>query len=234
MTDSVSSFADPETLPWDEAMLQRAKAGDPDFTEVPTGRLATDFVLSGDHMTFSLRPDIGANQFLVTSMLRGIAGNLQFSRVSAEDRLDDMQAQARARMENHEGAIDHPQELFTEAQHAFAEALLDQLNFIEDLFVDLGAFWKQSNDNPAFKLLARSDTEVRQSMRASAERKAAKLASERKAGSVFALNDLAARRQAIAARRDLSPAARAQQAEQALRSMEDREEELAAKRRYEK
>ena len=193
-TNTVSSFEDLKQLPWEQA---------PE-TEEPAGRLATDFFLCGDNMTLSLRPDIGGNQFLVTGMLRGLAGNLQFSRVSAEDKLDDIQAKAQARIDAGEYELDHPESRgagLTDAQQIFAESLLEQLGFIEDLFVDLTAFWKQSNDNPEFKLLNRSDLEVRQGMRAAAERKAQKLVSERKAGGAFALNDIAARRQAIAARR---------------------------------
>jgi hypothetical protein len=203
MTNSVSSFADLEQLPWENRS---------DIDE-PTGRLATDFVLSGDHMTLSMRADIGGNQFLVTSMLRGIASNLQFSRVSAEDKLDDMQTKAQASMEGavpegdsraHQplGELDHPERIgLTDAQQIFAESLLEQLSFIEDLFVDLRTFWKEVNDNPEFKLLNRSDIEVRQGMREAAKRKAAKLASERRTGAVFAIGDIATRRAAIPARR---------------------------------
>jgi hypothetical protein len=61
-----------------------------------TSKLADkSYDLVGANITLKFREDIGAISFLVTSMLRGIASNLQFSRVSAEDKLDDMQAKAR-------------------------------------------------------------------------------------------------------------------------------------------
>lgn len=143
-TDTISSFADLDQLdlnklsPAEQAVYDAVEADDE-----PAGKLATDFMFSGDHMSFSLRPDIAANQFLVTGILRGIAGNLQFARVSAEDKLDDMQAKAQARMEAGESELDHLERTgLTDAQQIFAESLLEQLTFIEDLFEDIGAFWK--------------------------------------------------------------------------------------------
>ena len=153
-------------------------------------------------MAIQLRSDIGSNQFLVTGMIRGLASDLQFARISAEDKLDDMQEKAKARIESGESELGHPESTgLTDAQQIFAEALLEQLGFIEDLFVDLRTFRGQSNDNPTFKLLNRTDIEVRRSLQASAEPKAAAAANERKAGTVYALGDIEARRKAIATRR---------------------------------
>lgn len=179
------------------------------IVEIPEGE-STEIVSNGGNLllkgkSLSLKLDngVGGNSFLVTSILRGIASNLQYSRVSAEDKLTDMTDKAAARLAANESTDpDHPEEVgLTDKQQIFADSLCTQLEYIEDMFADLRSFWEEVNDNPEFKLLSRPDIAVRKSMADAEARKAEAAKSISKSGAAFDLSSIAARRANIAARR---------------------------------
>lgn len=170
---------------------------------VSEGVVGEPYILEGKVITLKLSEGVGENSFLVTSMIRGIASNLQYSRVSAEDKLTDMTDKVAAKIAANEATDpDHPEEVgMTDKQQMFADSLCTQLEYIEDLFVDLRTFWAEVNDNPEFKLLNRPDIAVRKSIKDAEARKAEAAVSTSKSGAKFDLSSIAARRANVAARR---------------------------------
>ena len=156
------------------------------------------FTLVGDSITIHLRDHLQDDAFLVTGMLRGIMGNLDWSRLSAIRLYENIEAQAAQ-----PGYNGQPRGL-TEKQQPILDNLEQQLSNIADVSSDIKAFWSQVNDNPNISVHPRTDAQILSSiMTAEARKEEArqfKLQQEKATVDAFDAKDIASRKAAILAR----------------------------------
>lgn len=112
------------------------------------------------------------DSFTVTSVLQGIANNLQRQKIKAEDILDDLETQEKLNLEgryDEDGTLvqgpktDEAGNLvgLSDNQQMLMDKLDEQLDVISYAFKDLHNFWEANNDNPTYKLLYQTDNERR-------------------------------------------------------------------------
>lgn len=166
---------------------------------VVTNTTADDhFTLVGEHVIISLRSDLAEDGYLVTGLLRGMMGSLDYSRINSMELLNDLERQAA--QPGHGG---EPQGL-SDAQQIFVDSLTTQLYNIADVSKDLETFWSQVSDNPNLSIHPRTDAQILTSIQQSKARKdaerLAKLNRDKQAGNEHDRDDIASRRKAILAR----------------------------------
>lgn len=177
-----------------EATMDAIESRDTAIADAPETIVTDDTckVLTGTSLSIAFQdPSISDNVYIMTSILQGIAGSLQLQRINAEDRIADLENQAKANMDRDSDATNRPDgaslelEGLTTNQLLFMENLEDQLDAIAYAFEDLESWWDQENDNASYKLLRRSDAEVRQAFAASKAKRDERSAEEVRATIAF-------------------------------------------------
>ena len=123
------------------------------------------FTLTGEHVSIHMRSDLQDDSFLLTGMLRGIMGNLDWSRLSAIRLYENIETQAAQ-----PGYNGQPRGL-TEKQQPILDHLEQQLLNIADVSSDIKAFWSQVCDNPNLSVHPRTDAQVLSSIMVAEARK---------------------------------------------------------------
>jgi len=112
------------------------------------------------------------DSFTVTSILQGIANNLQRQKIKAEDIINDLETQEKHNLEGKfdaEGTMVQGPKVdeagntvgLSDNQHILMDKLDDQLDCISHAYIDLQKFWDDNNDNPNYKLFFQTDSQRR-------------------------------------------------------------------------
>ena len=124
-------------------------------------------------------PALIENGFMKTSLIRWIAEGFQFNRVNARMRVEDMQANAKARMDTNDpegGSNTTPDsdgsiQGLSDAQMMFMVQLEDQIDMANVAIKDCERLWGRTNIDPALKLFRFTDEQRKQQIVSSAAKK---------------------------------------------------------------